>query len=116
MAEQLHVHKVAKFGRQGENLNLFYKDLAAQFDACSFDKMQFQDLLTYTLFFHIVEVDLKEEVVKLWKSKEELGQHLLPTDVLAVIVMARRKESSVRQSPSSCAGAQGILSQHPKKH
>ena len=85
LAKHLHVQKVAKFGKQGENLNLYYKDLAAQFEACSFDKMQFQDLLTYTLFFHIVEVDLKETVVKLWKAKEELGQHLLPADVLAVI-------------------------------
>ena len=85
LAEHLHVQKISKFGKQGENLNLYYKELLDQFEACNFEQMQFMDLFTYTLYFHITEVDLKEEVVKLWKDKEELGEHLLPADVVTAI-------------------------------
>ena len=73
------------FGPKGERLNLFYKHLSAQFEACAFDKMRYQDLLTYTILFYIPEIDLKEQVIKLWNTKEQLGEHLLPQQVLTLM-------------------------------
>ena len=47
--------------------------------------MRHEDLLVYTMLYYIPEVDLKEEIIKLWNSKEKAGEHLLPEQVVVVM-------------------------------